>query len=1216
MKKLITAIGLALAFSAAAQEEPIITFKTNLANQSGDGTAFHIELGTTEATYFDIDCGYGKTEYEIKPATFDSETMAVTGSPVNLQASADGLVKIYGDASLLDYFYGEGCYIEWIDLGECVNLDVLDLQHNELKALDLSKYTKLSAIYLTDNPFTAETPLVIGDNHPNLAILEVDIVDYISPDFDINTYTELMSFDAYANKTLTHLDPTNCPKLMRLSVDLCPISSLDVSKNPLLTVLNIEDTRITDIDLSNNSRLRELYTSHVSGTVNTEYHLSGLDISKNPNLIYCTAAGNNLATFDVSNNSLMQHLNLKNNRLKSLDVSHLSDLYYLNLDGNDFGFSTLPLPQGTWLEYYYRQREIATDRSYPEGKVLDFSSLLMRDGTATDAVLYGYNAATDEATALGEEYYTFDKGIVTLNKAYADSVYVSFGNSSFPDARLNTGKFMVKTADEYGKPSRVANFATSRADGKEIAFCVGLSGATAESPRTLYVDFGDGVQVEYSVATDGLSDTPNVRGIKKGYGAVYLYIPENEVLTAFGADGIPMYSINFKQATELRHLKVTGAGLTSADLSMNRCLQTLDLSGNRFTTLSLEGANGVYGKNVLSHINLSNNKLTDVTLNDTRTITHLDLSGNNLTEFGYKEFDNMVDFDLSDNKLTTVNIAYMTVATRIDVSGNELQEVLMPETHSMATFDIRNNKFTFANLPVVEGCPAYLYAPQADIVLPEKGPGVNLSAQNRVIDGVGTTFVWMKEDGTPLTAGQVQVTDGKTLFLDATAGKVYCRMTNPAFPAFDGEIPFRTTLIETAALPSNLVATFTTTAAQDVSLSLAAEKEGTTLYIDWSGEGYNLESYLLTDTYTLFDAVSIPGANVKVYTYDPSEKITVFSISGASMSDMDASGLKDLICLNVGDAGLSEITLPAAPLRELYLDGNEFESLDLSAYTSLTALALNNNKFKSIDLSGFPELQLLSAGSNGLESVTFDNPQLWFVGLGNNNLSTIDLAKAPSVEQLSLSSNNLAELDITPLHSLRQLVIDHNRFTFATLPLPQDKFVNYLYVNQNPVKAVCADGKVDLADQAMVGDVATEYTWYIGLPEFDENGELVGEDLYEGTEYTLEEGVTTFLSNFDGVVCVMTNSVFPNLYLHTEPLDAVAGVSDAVAADCAIAVTVRDGEIHVEADVADGTPVAVIALDGRTLAQTTMRGGRATLRAAAGTSVLAVGNRAVKVAVK
>ena len=47
-------------------------------------------------------------------------------------------------------------------------------------------------------------------------------------------------------------------------------------------------------------------------------------------------------------------------------------------------------------------------------------------------------------------------------------------------------------------------------------------------------------------------------------------------------------------------------------------------------------------------------------------------------------------------------------------------------------------------------------------------------------------------------------------------------------------------------------------------------------------------------------------------------------------------------------------------------------------------------------------------------------------------------------------------------------------------------------------------------------------------------------------EYTLENGVTTFLTSLDGVMCVMTNSQLPNVYIYTKLLNAVSGIEDVV----------------------------------------------------------------------
>lgn len=1197
----------------AAESEPIITFRSIVAHET-NAKSYSISIGTTQTTYIDVDEGFGKVEYEVTPAVFNPETGAVKSTVITLTPTSSGVVKIYGDASLVDFFDAEGAYLESLDLKDCTNLDVLNLSHNRLKSLDLSKYTKLSAIYLTDNPFTPESPLVIGKNHPNLSILEVDIVDHMEPDFDITTFPELMVFDAYANRSITHIDPTKCPKLVRLSLDLCAVSTLDVSKNPDLLVLNIEDTRITEIDLSNNPNLMQFYARNESGTVNVGYHLSKVDISKNPLLTICTLGGNDLEELDLSQNKYMQHLNVAGNRLKDIDVSMCPDLYYLNITNNDMGFKQLPLPLPNWIEYYYEQRPLVTERSYAEGSTIDFSDLVLREGTTTGAVLCAYDARNNAVTELDNSYYTYSNGKIQLLKAHSDSLYVAFSNTSFPDANLVSQHFMVKTAENYGKPTAMVTFTTSLAAGKPVELSLGLAGATAATPRTVKVDFGDGVLVDYAITTEALGEA-NVKGVKAGYGAVTVYTPEGETLTAFGADGIPMYSVDFTAASGLRELMARGAGLTTVDLGMNNALRSLDMSNNNFTAFSLEGTTGVLGKSFLQDINLSNNKLTEVTLNDTRAIRNLNLSHNNFSEFSYKEFEYIKSFDISHNNLTDVNIVYMSAAEKVDLSYNSLTELTLPETNVFKSFNISHNKFSMKSVPATTGLAGYVYAPQAQVVIPTKAPGADLSAQDRVDNGVATKYTWKKEDGTVLTDAQVNITDGKARFLDDKVGKIYCEITNASLPDFAGENVLRTTLVEAAAMPTNLIAEFTTPEASNVELSLTAAKNGTALYIDWSGEGYDLEQYQLGETYTLFHATTRAGATAKVYTYDPSEKITVFSISDAKMSYMDASKLTDLICLGVNNAGLSDIKLPETTgLMELYLDGNELDNIDLSVYPNLMALTLNSNNLTTLDLSPCKNLGIVAAVNNKIENLVLDNPMLWGLDVSTNNLSEIDLSRVPDMQQLILSHNNISDIDVSNLR-LMVLHIDHNRMSFATLPVLKNAV--YEYADQARLDIECIDGKVDLSAQAMVADIPTVFRWYIGTPYLNVSTNMYeGEELFIDKEYTLADGVTTFIDSFNRVSCLMTNAKLDKLTLLTNEVKVVSGIEDIEAENGMFSVTVIGDDIHVAADVADGTPVGLVALDGRTIAQAVMRDGKAVLNGAKGTFVIAVGNRAAKVAVR
>ena len=142
----------------------IITFKTNIYDSYGEANQFSLVVGSrSENQYVDIDCGFGKIEYEVQPAYMDSLNQ-MGGTLISCQVSREGIVKIYGDPSQIDYFNASGCYISSIEFNNCNNLVILDLTHNELKGLDLSNLPNLQALYVSDNTFSAESPLKIGKN--------------------------------------------------------------------------------------------------------------------------------------------------------------------------------------------------------------------------------------------------------------------------------------------------------------------------------------------------------------------------------------------------------------------------------------------------------------------------------------------------------------------------------------------------------------------------------------------------------------------------------------------------------------------------------------------------------------------------------------------------------------------------------------------------------------------------------------------------------------------------------------------------------------------------------------------------------------------------------------------------------------------------------------------------------------------------------------------
>lgn len=1161
----------------AAGNTPIITFTTSLYELAGDQNTFSFRLGSSKETTVEVDFGNGKQKVTVKPTSIADG--AVKATSVSGSVTADATVRVYGDASLIDYLDLEGCYATTADFTTLTNLDVLNLNHNQLGSVNLDPFTKLRALYVSDNPFDV-APLKIGTPKPDLAILEMEAIDHLDPSFDLTQYPAMQSFDAFACRSLSYLDPTKCPELLRISADVTRISSIDVSKNPKLLILNVSDTYVENVDVTNNPYLQELYCGH-AGSWGWGHNLTSLDVTNNPKLIRLYCNGNALTSLDISKNIALQALNCSLNQLTSIDISGNPDIDVLYIANNNLDFVTLPAERETFLEYYYQQNPFPVERSYKEGATLDFSAKVNRPNSTTTASLYYYHEdAPLDPTPVAASDYSYSNGVVTLKKALSDSVYVEFHNSALPAYNIRTGKFMVKTAADFGKPSPVVKI-KSNGSGNPLKMKVGVSNATQSAPVTFMVDAGDGTMQNFTANGSELPGADNVT--VTGGAEVTVYMPEGSDITALAIDGYPMKSIDLDQARSLSALKLNSTGLQTIDLTWNRCLRDLDLSHNMLKTLDLTGANGGYGKNVLSYLDASYNSLASFTVPDMSTLYTLNLSNNKLTEISLHAASNISVMNLSNNLLEAVDLEDMEAIATLDVSHNNLTALPIASYNPLVSLDLSYNNIAIPNLPSTERVASYVYAPQSEILLPELAPTVNLRSQWLDENGKKTVYTWRSaSDNSVIPASKVSQRDGVSIFEDASIGNVYCEISHPLFPAFAAN-PTRTSVIKAAERPTNAVATWTPTESVDCGLIMTSTKPNTAVYIDWEGNGY-LEQYVLTnETYTIFKCASKAGVEARLYSYSPSGDLAVFSLDGVKLSKIDVSKLTDLFALTVANAALTpdKVVWPESSLEELNVNGNNFTNLEFAkAYPELRMLKVSKNQLNAIDLTGFDKLQSFTGDYNGAKSVKFGSPMLWDLSLSYNDLTEIDFTGAENLEQAFLSSNLLSSIDMSKTPKLNVLFIDSNCFTFQSLPKTSEVKYVYRYSPQAVVEVEPEGVTVDLSSQAVVDGVATDYRWFIGEPYYDENGDLAGDELSQPRQVSVADGVSTFNVNVSGALCVMLNSLFPDLPLCSSFIDITEdGIGEVETADRNISVVVDGSSIIVGG--AEGMRCRLFDLSGR-----------------------------------
>ncbi|MDE5883140.1 MAG: hypothetical protein K2H60_15575, partial [Muribaculaceae bacterium] len=745
--------------------------------------------------------------------------------------------------------------------------------------------------------------------------------------------------------------------------------------------------------------------------------------------------------------------------------------------------------------------------------------------------------------------YSYSDGIVKFKEAMADSIYVAYSNSLFPEYPLFTTPFMVKSPEDMGKPS-VAITITPGDQAAGIYARVGMSGASDEHPVKFLVDFGDGTLKECNATSYGMPSEANLSGNIVAGKTLTIYVPEGESITAFGLEGFPLEGIDLSHSHDLRDLRINNTGLKNIDLRYNRCLEKLNLDDNALTELDLQGLYANWEKNVLTDLSAAHNEISNAIIIMAMQLEEIILSGNRISNFPLKDYDGLRKLDLSNNDLAgDFSLTYLLDADTIILSGNRLNRIIHDTFNHLSLLDISDNAFDIETLPYQPGAAEYIYAPQKPIELLKNAPAVNLSDQNRVlVDGQGTTFSWIKADGTPLQEGIDMIcNEGATRFLKEDLGQVYCELTNPAFPDFNGSDVLRTTEVNVVGAPTVEVASFTTLEDSEIGELIIASDDNTSIYVDWRGDGSEFVPYEARkeDYNNVYEGIrTYKGANVKVYTYDSPADLTVFSVYGMKMGHFDGSPMTGLTMIGVNDAGLDkeDLILPDAPLTSLALSGNKLsEFIWADKYPNLLNLDLIGNEFETFDASVLKNLKTLYLGQNKLKDVKFDNPQIWELNLESNGLESVDLSGLKGIEQLWLADNKLTEIDVRRYRaSLRNLDIAFNRFTFATMPVQTDypNLTVYYYGNQEMVEAEISDDFMtyDLSSQAMVKDMyETTYTWFLGEPVFDsETGTLSGETLIADDEYTISEGVTRFNTKFpDDVVCVMTNDLFPRTYLRT-----------------------------------------------------------------------------------
>ncbi|EAC2298468.1 LapB repeat-containing protein [Listeria monocytogenes] len=234
-------------------------------------------------------------------------------SEVNATVTVEELAKITKlDARSQDIEDSTG--IEFL-----TGLEVLNLEDNQLKSIDVSKNLNLKELTCSNNP------LANLDVSKNLALEELTCENNELTQLDVSQNTALEYLYCPRNQ-LTKLDVSKNSALRYLACDVNQLTNLDVSKNPALTNLGCTKNQLTDLDVSQNPNLSTLVCS--------DNQLTNLDVSQNQSLAYLACDNNKLKNIDIDQNLALIELSCENNQLTNLDTTQNLALEILYCDDN------------------------------------------------------------------------------------------------------------------------------------------------------------------------------------------------------------------------------------------------------------------------------------------------------------------------------------------------------------------------------------------------------------------------------------------------------------------------------------------------------------------------------------------------------------------------------------------------------------------------------------------------------------------------------------------------------------------------------------------------------------------------------------------------------------------------------------------------------------------------------------------------------------------
>ncbi len=557
-------------------------------------------------------------------------------------------------------------------------------------------------------------------------------------------------------------------------------------------------------------------------------------------------------------------------------------------------------------------------------------------------------------------------------------------------------------------------------------------------------------------------------------------------LQTLNVSGNNLTNLNLNGLSQLIHLYANDNMLNVLDLNNVQSLQYVQADNNNLFQVNIQSLsalvelsvnnNNLSMLEVFSNMNLetlraTNNMLMTLEVGTLTNLKNLDLNGNSLQSLSLEPLVNLENLVIANNQFSTINLGFNTALINFDVQDNQLTSIDLINNVALRIIRLNNNNLTSANL--------------------RNGNNTNISSVN-LTGNSGLTCVFV--DDTAYSISNWTDIDVQTLFTSTN----YCRYTiipdinfEAALGALtyddiagDGRVP--TALIENVTA-LNLSSTGTT--------NLMGIEDFTAL------ENFQLNDETIPtvnlSSNTQLKTVEFNNSTINNFLVDNNPLLEVIEFDSSDeqsvITNLNLSNSPLLRELDANSIGLVNLTLPdnIQNLEKVFLEGNNFESLDLSGATSLTRILLgdntqlnylnlqngNNTNVTLINLLNTPNLTcvLVDDATYSTTNWTVVDNQISFSGtycrytaiqdanfelrlgtLGYDDIAADGQVPTSLIENVqSLTIANLTITDLTGIEdftALQSLEADFNNLT--TIDLSNNLNLTYLDLNRNDITSL------------------------------------------------------------------------------------------------------------------------------------------------------------------